>query len=301
MDAHLRDLRYFVAVAEHLSFTRAAAELHLSQPALSKQIRGLEGTLRVRLFDRDRRQVRLTDAGEALLTSARKILADWDEGTAAVTEAAARELSTLRIGTLTAIGHQLYSSAVTHFSRRLPGWRIELRSIRWDDPTGGLRDRATDVAFLWLPVDDGGIDHEIIVRERRFVVLNSRHHLAGRQSVDFSELADEPFIALPPSAGPLRDFWLGADHDSHPKVRVVADVSTAEEKYEIISSGAAVGLVAEANAIVYARPGITAIPVTDLAPASLAIAWRSDNRTPAVESFVGACLDAAHDLTLAKS
>lgn len=90
MDVHLRDLRYFAAVAEELSFTRAAERLHLSQPALSKQIRGLERTLRVPLFDRDRRQVRLTAAGEALLDTARQVLAGWDDGTAAVADAAAQ-------------------------------------------------------------------------------------------------------------------------------------------------------------------------------------------------------------------
>ena len=80
MDAHLRDLRYFVAVAEELNFTRAAERLHLSQPALSKQIRGLETTLRAQLFRRDRRQVELTAAGIALHTVARSLLQDWDDG-----------------------------------------------------------------------------------------------------------------------------------------------------------------------------------------------------------------------------
>ena len=80
MDAHLRDLRYFVAVAEELNFTRAAERLHLSQPALSKQIRGLEATLRAQLFRRDRRQVELTAAGAALYEVARNLLQDWDDG-----------------------------------------------------------------------------------------------------------------------------------------------------------------------------------------------------------------------------
>jgi DNA-binding transcriptional LysR family regulator len=104
MDAHLRDLRYFVAVAEELNFTRAAERLHLSQPALSKQIRGLETTLRAPLFRRDRRQVELTPAGTALHAVARSLLQDWDDGIAVVSDAAAQDARVLRVGTLTSIG-----------------------------------------------------------------------------------------------------------------------------------------------------------------------------------------------------
>src|SRR5690348_15835569 len=152
MDAHLRDLRYFVAVAEELNFTRAAERLHLSQPALSKQIRGLETGLRAQLFARDRRQVTLTAAGRALLEVARPLLDRWDEGTVAVAGAAAAEARMLRVGTLTSIGRDLYPRVVEHFAMREPGWRVELRSVGWADPTAGLRGHAADAAFVWLPV-----------------------------------------------------------------------------------------------------------------------------------------------------
>jgi DNA-binding transcriptional LysR family regulator len=208
MDAHLRDLRYFVAVAEELNFTRAAERLHLSQPALSKQIHGLETGLRAQLFTRDRRQVELTRAGTELLAVARRLLGEWDEGMAAVADAAAEQLRTLRVGTLTSIGRALYPAVVEHFAKREPGWRIELRSFGWGDPTAGLRDQATDAAFLWLPVDADDIAVTTLVAERRFVALSARHPLAERHEVSFAEIADEPFVALPSAAGPLRDFWL---------------------------------------------------------------------------------------------
>src|SRR5262245_36062730 len=115
MDAHLRDLRYFLAVAEQLNFTRAADRLPLSQPALSKQIHGLEAALRVRLFDREPRQVKLTAAGGVLQSAARRLLADWDSTLVEVADAAAQEARVLRIGTLTAIGRQLYPGAINRF------------------------------------------------------------------------------------------------------------------------------------------------------------------------------------------
>jgi DNA-binding transcriptional LysR family regulator len=293
MDAHLRDLRYFVAVADELSFTRAAERLHLSQPALSKQIRGLETALRAQLFQRDRRQVKLTAAGAVLHAVARSLLQDWNDAVAAVADAAADEARLLRVGTLTSIGRALYPAVIDHFAKRQPGWRIELRSFGWGDPTAGLRDQASDAAFVWLPIDSADIETAVLATERRFVAISTRHPLAGRQAVEFAEITNEPFAALPDSAGPLRDFWLAADQRAGQAPRVAAEVTTADETFELVSSGAAVTLLAEGNATVYSRPGIACIPVVDLQPARLAIGWRRDDRRRAVQDFIRACRDAA--------
>jgi DNA-binding transcriptional LysR family regulator len=291
MDVHLRDLRYFVAVAEELNFTRAARRLHLSQPALSKQIQALETALHAQLLQRNRREVTLTEAGEALLASARTLLESWDGTTAAVAEAAGREARVLRVGTLTSIGRALYPGAVDGFGVRQPGWRVDLRSFGWGDPTAGLRDRVTDAAFLWLPIDADDLSYEILVTERRVVALSTRHPLAGRSSVAFADIADEPLLALPESAGPLRDFWLAQDRRAGRPAKIAAEVTTSDETYEIVASGAAAHLMAEGNAVIYARPGITWVPVDDLDPAHLAIAWRRDDVRAPVQAFVQACLD----------
>jgi len=293
MDAHLRDLRYFVAVADELNFTRAAERLHLSQPALSKQIRGLETTLRAQLFQRDRRQVKLTAAGTVLHAVARQLLDEWDDATAAVADAAAEEARLLRVGTLTSIGRELYPAIIDHFAKCQPGWHIELRSFTWGDPTAGLRDQASDAAFVWLPIDTADVDFEVLATERRFVAISTRHPLADRRAIEFTEIINEPFAALPASAGPLRDFWLATDQRAGKPPRVAAEVTSADEIFEIVSSGTAVTLLAEGNAIVYSRPGITCIPVHGLEPARLAVAWRRNDRRPAVQAFVGACRDAA--------
>ena len=295
MDAHLRDLRYFVAVAEELSFTRAAGRLHISQPALSKQIQGLEITLRAQLLARDRRQVELTPAGAALLDVARRLLEQWDEGMAAVADAAAEQTRTLRVGTLTSIGRALYPGVIDRFTKREPGWHIELRSFSWGDRTAGLGHQATDAAFLWLPVQADDIVVRPLVTERRFVALSARHPLAERHEVCFAEVAGEPFLALPRAAGPLRDFWLATSERGGKAPAVAAEVTSADETFEIVSSGAAVVLLAEGNAIVYARPGIVCVPVTDLGPAQLAVAWRRNDERRAVHSFVKACFDCITD------
>ena len=149
MDAHLRDLRYFAAVAEELNFTRAAERLHLSQPALSKQIRGLETTLRAQLFRRDRRQVELTAAGAALYAAAGRLLQDWDNAVAVVADAVAQEAQVLRVGTLTSIGRSLYPAITELFAKRQPGWQVELHSFGWGDGAHGIRDRQRSGWALW--------------------------------------------------------------------------------------------------------------------------------------------------------
>src|SRR4051812_1733784 len=107
MDVHVRDLRYFVAVAEELNFTRAAHRLFIAQPSLSKQIRRLETSLRVRLFERDHHAVALTSAGAALLPQAQRIIEQWAVAQGAVSDAVTAQRTTLTVGFHTRIGRGL--------------------------------------------------------------------------------------------------------------------------------------------------------------------------------------------------
>src|SRR4029453_9030970 len=108
MDVHLRNLRYFAAVAEELHFSRAAERLRVSQPALSKQIRQLERELRFPLFERDRRRVELTAAGEVRLPGGGQVLTDWDTVLTAASRRASEEAKLLHVGFQTSVGGSLY-------------------------------------------------------------------------------------------------------------------------------------------------------------------------------------------------
>jgi DNA-binding transcriptional LysR family regulator len=185
------------------------------------------------------------------------------------------------------------SATTDEFAKRQPGWQVELHSYGWGDPTAGLRDGTADASFVWLPVDDAEIQVAVLAAERRFVALSARHPLADRQAVEFSEIISEPVAALPASAGAQRDFWLATDARAGRPPWVTAEVSAADEKLEIVSSGAAITLLAERNASIYSREGVVCIPVTGLEPARLAIAWRRGDHRPAVRDFVQACCDAA--------
>ncbi|TDD69969.1 LysR family transcriptional regulator [Actinomadura darangshiensis] len=289
MDAHLRDLRYFVAVAEELSFTRAAERLFVSQPALSKQIKQLEEQLRVRLFDRDRRTVALTAAGRTLLPAACELLCAWDEAQRAVSDAAANEASVLTVGMSTSVGRGLLADMRERFAERRPTWSIRFRQVNWDDPTAGLGDGDVDVAFVWLPIPrQDAFNIQVVAEEPRWVALRDDHLLAGRETIAFEELLDEPFIALPDDAGPLRDFWLAIDERDGKPARVGATVSNADETFAGIEDGRGVVLMASGNAAIYRRPGIAAIPVTGLSPSKLALAWRSGDHRNVIRDLVGA-------------
>jgi DNA-binding transcriptional LysR family regulator len=289
MDVHLRNLRYFAVVAEELHFSRAAERLRVSQPALSKQIRQLERELRFPLLRRDRRRVELTAAGEVLLPAARHLLAEWEQGLAAATQRASEEAKLLQVGFQTSVGGGLYQDIAARFVALRPEWRLALRSHVWSDTTGGLLDRSSDVAFVWLPA---GAEDEIQVlplrTERKYVALPAGHRLARRRVVQMTDLLDEPFVALPPEAGALRDHWLALDDRGGHPVRIGAEASTADEAFEAVATGHGVALLAEGNVSVYARPGMVCRPVTGVQPCQLAIAWRRGDNRAAVREFVGA-------------
>ncbi|MFF7351316.1 MULTISPECIES: LysR family transcriptional regulator [Streptomyces] len=292
IDVHARDLRYFVAVAEELHFTRAAERLYVSQPALSKQIRALERQLGAELFRRDRHGVALTDAGEALLPHARQVLAAWEAGAAAVEAAGAAQRSTLVVGMSTSPGRGGLLPAVrSRFTAAHPAVTVRLRQMSWDDPTAGLADGTADVAFVWLPLpDEERYDWTVVAEEPRLLALPESHPLAARTGIDFADLLDEPFLALPRSAGRLRDHWLALDARGGRPPRIGAEISGAEETYEALLAGLGICLVAEGNAPLITLGGVTTRPVRGIGPSRYALAWRrEDGHRPLVRAYARAC------------
>ena len=291
-DVHVRDLRYFVAVAEELHFTRAAEKLYVSQPALSKQIRALERQLGAELFRRDRQGVALTAAGAALLPYAQRVLAVWAEGASALGEVSAAERSTLVVGMSTSPGRGGLLPAIrSRFTAAHPEANVRLRQVGWDDPTAGLADGDTDVAFVWLPLPDGErYDWTVVAEEPRLVALPDTHPLAARAEVDFADLVDEPFLALPPDAGPLRDHWLALDERGGQLPRIGAEIASTEETYEALVAGLGVCLVATGNAHLITLGGVITRPVHGISPSRYALAWRrEDGERPLVRAYAEAC------------
>ncbi|WP_084614513.1 LysR family transcriptional regulator [Nakamurella lactea] len=287
MDVHLRDLRYFVAVAEELHFTRASERLYISQPALSKQVSMLERTLGSELFERRRRDVRLTPAGEALLPHARRLIAEWDLATAAVERIRTERRSTLVVGMSTSPGRDGLLSAIHHrFTRQHPDTTLTLRQVSWLDSTAGLAADESDVAFVWLPMPTPSrYVWTVLVEEPCLVAMSDQHPLAARETIAFDELADEPFLALPKSAGPLRDYWLGTAHRHGTEPIVAAEITSPDETYEFLVDGRGMCLIASGNAPSLTRGGVVTRPVTGLPPSRLGLAWRKDRHHPLTASY----------------
>src|SRR5579875_3121175 len=200
----LRQLRYFVAVAEELHFRRAAARLHVSQPPLSQQIAALERELGHRLLDRTRRRVALTAAGESFLRDARLMLAELDVAVSSARAIAAGQSGVLRV---TFVGSALVSTvpaSVQRFRRARPGVEVGLRERSTVEGLRALRTGAVDVALVRPPIEpDEQLRTTAVLRERTVAALPEHHPLAQLRRVPLRRLAGQPLVMFP-RAGPPR-------------------------------------------------------------------------------------------------
>jgi DNA-binding transcriptional LysR family regulator len=294
MDVHGRDLRYFVTVADELHFTRAAERLFVSQPALSKQVRMLERQVGAPLFERDRQGVSLTQLGAALLPHARRMLAEWDVAWQAAERVKSEQRATLVVGMSTSPGRGGLLPAIrSRFTAAHPEARVNLHQVSWDDATAGLADGTADVAFVWLPLPGPGRYTWIVVAEEpRLVAMPLTHPLATCEVIDFAELLDEPFLALPQSAGPLRDHWLALDARGGRPPRIGAEIASTDETYEALMDGQGICLLAAGNTPLIALEGVIARPVRGLSPSHLALAWRKGDHRPLIHDYARACRQA---------
>lgn len=195
----LRHLRYFLAVAESLSFRRAAERLRVAQPALSKQIRDLEHAIGARLFDRNTAGVALTDAGTVLLDEVRDVLERVEMAATAAREAAAGRSGRLTIGNIGTLSATLLPPALSAFRARYPAVEVNLRDLGLPDQLGALRAGLVQVGFV-LHDDARELPRELeaveVMRSRVTVALGVDHPLAAKARVSLSDLASEQILCV---------------------------------------------------------------------------------------------------------
>jgi DNA-binding transcriptional LysR family regulator len=278
-DLDLRKLRYFLAVAEHLNFGRAAEALHIAQPVLSRQIRVLEGELQVELFRRDRRGTSLTAAGVQLLDDAPDLIQQAASVRRRVTRAA-RAKSSFVVGFMPGL---IVTGPVRALNRRHPHLEIEVLRTGWDDQITVLADGRADIGYIRLPVDQRGLRVEPLFSEPRFVILPIEHPLAGKNEIGIADLADEHLLQDPDAVPEWRDVATEL-RDRHAR-RAYPTLRTVEEKLEHVATGRGIAILPASTASFYRRPDVRSVRITDIAANQVCLAWPSGRRSSLIAEF----------------
>ncbi|MEU9101019.1 LysR family transcriptional regulator [Streptomyces sp. NPDC048361] len=259
MDLDLRKLRYFVAVAEHRNFGRAAQALYITQPVLSRQIKAFEQELQCTLLVRSTRSVELTAAGERLHEEARTILAAVSTAVRRVHDV---ERGVQRLAVAFSPGLRV-SEAVRAFTVRHPDVEIDLVPAVWWEQDTPLRDGRAQVGYLRRPFDDTGLRTVPIGREPRVACMPTAHRLAGRAELTAADLDGEHIIDTPRRR-----------------------TASLEEKFEHVAAGSDIALVPLSVARSYSRPDLVHIPVTDVPGADTCLAALAGRRPRLVRDFL---------------
>jgi DNA-binding transcriptional LysR family regulator len=278
-ELNLTRLRAFLVVAEELSFTRAAARLHVAQQALSATIRRLEGDVGARLFERSTRAVALTPAGQALLRRARPALEQLGRGVAEARRADRQLRGALCVGVMAGAALELTEPLLAEVARQLPGVTVRLAPHLYDDPSAGLRDGSSDVALLRPPLELRGLETAPLFSEPRWAAMSARHPLARRRSLSLAELRGAT-VVRPASPDPIwNDFWAAGSVTT-------IDARTLEAALELVSAGRAIAVSAAGWARFYPRPGVRTLSVDELTRSEVAVGWRKGDRAPLVRRFI---------------
>jgi len=190
----LRHLRYFLAVAEELNFTQAAARLHMAQPPLSVQIRKLEAEVGAELFSRIGRRVTLTEAGKVFLAETRDILARTERSLDLARHAANGQIGHLTIGYNTVAEFKVFPTLVPAFRKEWPNVRFTFRAFEIAQQLEALRRDEVDVGFVWLPFPREEFDVTELTRATLVAVLPAKHRLAAMPTVSVKALSHEPLL-----------------------------------------------------------------------------------------------------------
>lgn len=294
-----RQLRYFVAVAEELSFTRAALRLHLSQPPLSQQIQALEQDLGVRLLERTKRHVALTEPGRVFLEQARQILAKAEEARSQVVAAAAGYIGQLRLAyTVSVSFHPALPQALLRFGQIAPNVRLQLSEMYTEPQFAALLAGQIDVGLVrGEPAhmrDARGLRLNVIDREPLLLALPVGHPLAGRSSLRLLEVADDAFVSQPRELGATlydRLVKLAAKAGFQPSITQHAQQING--LLALVAAGLGLALVPASMRSVRLA-GVSYVPLEDSdAHLLLAVACRADDHAPALQQFLSTVAETA--------
>ncbi|MBL1087655.1 LysR family transcriptional regulator [Streptomyces actinomycinicus] len=275
-----RELKYFVAVAEELHFGRAAERLGMAQPPLSRAVQQLERRLGVRLLERNRRGVALTDAGEVLLREGRATL---DAATAAArrtrraggADNLSGERTRLVLAVKTAAAHELLQELLDAYAAEPDAAEVEVLQCGMCDQEARLRDGSADVALMHVPFNSlAGFDSEEIMTENQFAILPAGHPLAARENLSLADISDVP--GLPPARWPRHGIY---PPGPGPEIRDQTQLA------QLVALGRTVAAVPD-SARAWLWPEHAAVPLADAPPVVTHIAWPAHSRSTALACLV---------------
>jgi DNA-binding transcriptional LysR family regulator len=277
----LRHLRYFVAVAEDLNFSRAAERLHMAQPPLSHAIRQLERDLGTELLVRTTREVRLTEAGQRFLDGARRTLIELERAQNDARRAAAGETGRLRIAFSWSARFEILPALGRAFSASHPDVEL-LTEEQWNTRMlSELRASAIDAALSLCPEIAADFSYEVIRSEPVVALVASTHPLVDREAIDLDELAKDEFLLFPRELAPrLFDFMVGLCRRAGFEPRVRPQSFHSGWEMQILGDAPVVALAPSAVTVAL-PPGIAAVRVAEPPdPLETALVWRSDDESP---------------------
>ena len=284
----LRHLRYFVSVAEALSFTRAAETLHTAQPSLTRQIKDLEEELGVRLLNRTKQQVTLTDEGRSFLPDAKRILALTAETIGSVRRLHSGEVRALNVGYVSNVFFDFLPRTLASLHKSLPAVSVNLFDMSCGEQFRALEDGKLDLGFVGLhaPIALRGLEFRAIASYKTLVALPQDNPLAGKTTVDLQALASMFFIGMSEASYPGYREWLtktcGAAGFT-PKV--LQDVDLERAMIHAVAAGLGVAFVPEQ----LKRLEHENVVFRSLSPkvgTEGCVAWRSENPSAALKAYV---------------
>jgi len=282
----LRHLRYFIAIAEELSFSKAAVRLHISQPPLSQQILDLERELGVRLFERGPRQVKLTHAGEAFLSEARATLSQAGNAVLTAQRADRGEVGQLHIGYLTSATNASFAAIIRDFRQQLPQVALHLRDMNEVDMLRAIREGSVHAALLRAVPEDDELAIAPLWTDTINVALPAAHPLARKKSISIRDLAAESFIILDPSFYPIAsNCFMLVCREVGFIPRITQHASDYLSLLWLVASGLGITLATDSLRDLQ-RDGMIWKPLRDVPKdARMLLVTRKDNTSPVLAAF----------------
>ena len=253
----IRHLRYFVAVAEELNFSRAAQRLHIAQPPLSQQIRHLEAELGLQLIARDTRPLRLTEAGRFFKAEALEILARLEEATAGTRRIGRGQSGWLGVGYIGSAMNELLPPVVHRFHTDHPGVELQLFEMLYEEQAAALLDRRIHLGLSRASLGIESLIEELLYEEPMMVAVPAGHPLAGRPEIVVADLAPEPIVhyASRPSRGVESDYLTAVFHAAGFEPMIAVEAKNVESALGLVAAGLGVAIVA-ASFTQGQRPGV---------------------------------------------